>query len=128
LMPMAPQMSSFASPSFASPGGSKEWPQLATNSSLHEGKPRQSGDLSVGPSIREVPKTPAFFIRTSKLRSFASPGEPKDGPTLAPILPPSDGELQRYGTEESSEDMVDQKIRLRSNENFFDSRQMASEK
>ncbi|OOQ89023.1 hypothetical protein PEBR_10304 [Penicillium brasilianum] len=90
--------------SFASPAEPRAGLSLASNSSFDEGKMKQSRYPSVGPSIREVPKTPAFFITTSKLRSFASPGEPQDGPTLAPILPPSDGARQRCGKEESSED------------------------
>ncbi|KAJ5381937.1 uncharacterized protein N7496_004365 [Penicillium cataractarum] len=95
---MASQMKSFASPEVP-----KDGLTLAPNSWFHEGKMKQIGELPVSPSIRDVPKTPAFFVTTSKLRSFASPGEPQDGPTLAPIPPSFDGELQDCGAKESSE-------------------------
>lgn len=95
---MASQMKSFASPEVPKDGHT-----LAPNSSFHEGKMKQPRELPVSPSILDVPKTPAFFVTTSKLRSFASPGEPQDGPTLAPIPSSFDGELQDCGTKESSE-------------------------
>lgn len=60
--------------------------------------PNPSGDAAPPPSrsILDSFKGSTSFVTTSKMRSFASPGEPKDGITLAPLSSFYDDKLKQH--------------------------------
>lgn len=84
--------------SFASPGEPKDAITLALLPSSNDDKPKEREDTALPlapPSISDTPQPHSLNVTISKMRSFASPGEPKEAVTLAPLSSSYDDETNQ---------------------------------